>query len=212
MAQQREATTDRLVGVIARIKMERRSGQLTVRRGEGLTSEEGTLIFVQGQVTLASVGRRNGSDALNWLSTWGQARYMFTPIISDEELPIEFSSLSSSSLNRTATSPGHAAVRVDTDRLEPAPADTDRLEPAHPLTQIYEVPHITVELTEATASIDRAGLSRSHRRLYLLIDGHRSIIDLVPLVGKKAEEVRNMLHDLEWLGVIRIVNPPNVEL
>ncbi|MGH2506872.1 MAG: hypothetical protein ACRDHZ_05585 [Ktedonobacteraceae bacterium] len=45
MTQQGEATTDRLVGIIASIKMERRSGRLMVRRGEGLTAEEGTLLF-----------------------------------------------------------------------------------------------------------------------------------------------------------------------
>src|ERR1700730_11960673 len=83
MAQQRETTTDRLVSIIASIKLERKSGQLRVRRGEGLTSEEGILTFAQGQITQASIGRMNGPDALNWLSTWGQAHYTFlsvTPI------------------------------------------------------------------------------------------------------------------------------------
>src|SRR5260370_36464532 len=88
MAQQREATTDRLVGIIASIKMERRSGRLLVRRGDGLTSEEGTLVFVQGQVVEAHVGRRSGANAVNWLSTWGQARYVFTPLASNKETPI----------------------------------------------------------------------------------------------------------------------------
>src|SRR4051812_21954611 len=105
MAQQREATTDRLVGIIASIKMERRSGQLTVRRGTGPTSEEGTLIFLRGQITLASVERRTGSDALNWLSTWGQARYIFTPTASEIDSPTTFPTQPSSSFNAVATHP-----------------------------------------------------------------------------------------------------------
>lgn len=200
MAQQREASTDRLVGIIATIKLERKSGQLRVRRGAGLTSEEGALTFVHGQVIQANVGRRSGSDALNWLSTWGQAHYTFTSTLAstgDEKISLAVSE-----------PPSHSPGRAITNPLPDMQVNTDKLEFAHPPTPDREVPYISVEWTEAIPGIERAGLSRSHRRLYLLIDGHRSVHDLVPLVGKKAEEVRSMLHDLEWLGIIRIVNLP----
>lgn len=197
MAQQREATTNRLVGIIAEIKLERRSGQLIVKRGKGLASEEGMLIFVKGKITQAHAGRRSGPEALNWLSTWGQTRYIFTPTIV-EDAPETFFPLSTSSTGSAGTYPHLQASRIDTDRLET------------PQPLAYGVPHAIVGFTEASNRIENAGLSRAHRRLYLLIDGHRSAIELVPLLGKKAEEVRNMLHDLEWLGVIRIVNPPEV--
>jgi hypothetical protein len=195
MAQQREATTERLVGVIASIKLARRSGQLRVRRGEGLTSEEGILIFAMGQVTQANVGRRNGADALNWLSTWGQARYIFLAATSAEEVSIEFSTPPSATPERNT---GVLVARVNTDELE-----TEQPEEAG-----YEAPHARMELGEATTHIEGANLSRAHRRLYLLIDGHRSVYELAPLLGKKAEEVRSMLHDLESLRVIQIPNFP----
>ncbi len=201
MAQQREATTDRLVGIIASIKMERRSGQFTVRRGEGLMSEEGVLVFVQGQVTEAQVGRRSGADALNWLSTWGSARYTFT---SDKEVPDRgFTPV-------PMTSPGKVTSPLSPLRAL-SPVNTDKLEPGTSHILSNGVPHITVAFAEATARIDRAGLSRAHRHLYQLIDGQRTALELVPLVGRKVEEVRNMLHDLEWLGVIRVESPPPVE-
>jgi len=196
MAQHHEATTDRLVGIIASIKIERRSGQLTVKRGEGLNAEEGILIFIQGQITQANVGRRNGPEALNWLSTWGQARYTFMPLTPDEELPIVLSAISLSGSGRMATNPHLPAAQVNTDSLTSP----------HPLARAYGIPYTTAELMEATARIQQAGLSRTHRRLYLLIDGKRSAIELVPLLGKSAEEVRNMLHDLEWLDIVRITN------
>lgn len=200
MAQQREASTDRLVGIIATIKLERKSGQLRVRRGEGLTSEEGALTFVQGQITQAHVGRRDGSDALNWLSTWGQARYTFTSTLAsggEEEISFVLSEPPASSPGRAITNP-----------LPDIQVHTDKLEFASPFVPEREVPYISVELSEAMTAIERAGLSRAHRRLYLLIDGHRSIHDLAPLIGKKPEEARSMLHDLEWLGIIRIVGLP----
>lgn len=196
MAQRREAITDHLIGIIASIKMERRSGQLRVRRGEGLTSEEGTLTFIQGQVTQASVGRRSGAEALNWLSTWGQTQYIFTSAAADKGANFTFTALLSSPPDKIATNPGLQAAQVHTDRLktDPLPAPSQ------------EVPHVSVELSEAMARIERAGLSRTHRRLYLLIDGYRSVDDLEPFIGRKAEEVRSMLHDLEWLGIIQITH------
>ncbi len=194
MTQQREATTDRLVGIIANIKIERKSGLLQVKRGEGLTSEEGILTFIQGQITHASVGRRNGADALNWLSTWGQAQYIFTSPGSDEEAALAFSSPPPSSPGKAATNPGLRATQVHTDRLETEPLPGDNA----------TIPRPCVELSEATTRIERSGLLRSHRRLYLLIDGHRSVSDLEPLISRKTEEVLSMLHDLEWLGVIQL--------
>jgi hypothetical protein len=190
MAQHREATTDRLVGIIASIKMERKSGQLRVKRGEGLTSEEGILTFIQGQVTQASVGRRSGADALNWLCTWGQAHYIFTSPGSGEE-----GGLSISSATFSATQGLTTPVRR-TDRLE-----------TEPLEHINrEIPRASIEVRRALARIERSGLPRSHRRLFLLIDGHRSIDELGSLSSKKSEEIRNMLHDLEWLGVVQVVS------
>ncbi len=198
MAQQREAATDRLVGVIANIKIEHRSGQLRVRRGEGLTSEEGLLTFVQGQITQANAGRRNGADALNWLSTWGQTRYVFTSLTLDEKANAAFSPQSPLP-ESVITNPAVLAIQVNTDKLA-----WDE----HVPTSGYETLRVTMELHEATTRIERAGLSRSHRRLYLLIDGHRAVRELVPLIGKQTEEVRSMLHDLEWLGVIQIAHFP----
>ena len=83
MAQQQELLTDRLVSVISSIQRGRRSGVLTAKRGEGIALEEGTIIFANGQVSQANVGRRRGSEALNWLSTWGSCRFMFVPASSE---------------------------------------------------------------------------------------------------------------------------------
>jgi hypothetical protein len=201
MAQQREAATDRLVGIIARIKMERKSGQLRVRRGEGLTTEEGILTFAQGQVTQASVGRRSGAEAVNWLSTWGQARYIFLSADGDDGIAFA-PAPPASSPGKALTGSSLPTARVNTDRL-----DTENLKLTPPPLPAEEVPCPCIELRDALAHIEHAGLSRAHRRLALLIDGHRSLHELAPLIGKSADETRSMLHDLEWLGVIQITPP-----
>lgn len=201
MTHQREATTDHLVAIIATIKMERQSGQLRVRRGEGLTTEEGILTFHQGQITRASVGRRSNAEALNWLSTWGQAHYTFLPTISGEEIDLEI--FMPGGTGKAVTHPDLLVARANTDRLNTEDLDLDQ-----PTGPLYETPRACAGLTEAAAHIARAGLSRAHKRLFLLIDGHRSVYELAPLSGKGLEEVRSMLQDLEWLGIIQMAGPP----
>ncbi|HLI71923.1 MAG TPA: DUF4388 domain-containing protein [Ktedonobacteraceae bacterium] len=197
MIHQHEATTDRLIGIIATIKLERKSGQLRVRRGEGLISEEGLITFRQGQITQASVGRRSGADALNWLSTWGKTRYLFTSLAPDE-------GTTTGPLSQPA-SPEDSAV----DRVAPVvEVNTDKLKWEQVHEPRNDTPRAIMKLHEATERMERAGLSRSHRRLFLLIDGNRSLDELALLLGKKLDEVRGMLHDLEWLGMIEVVHAP----
>jgi len=50
------------------------------------------------------------------------------------------------------------------------------------------------------------GLSRAHRRLFLLIDGKRSIDELAPLIGRTPDEVSELLRDLEHASVILMPN------
>lgn len=189
MAQQREMTTDRLVSVIANIKLERRSGQLLMRRGEGLAAEEGTLLFVRGQVTQANVGRRSGSDALNWLSTWKLAHYIFIPATSSE-----------------APAPAAPPASSGAGNLPGLPVERpEEFEPARAVLPGDQVPYAIVALSEAVARLERAGFSRSYRLLYLLIDGRRSVHELVQLVGRNVEEVHTMLYNMERLGILQMV-------
>lgn len=200
MTQQYEAITERLVDIIATIKLELRSGKLTVKRGEGLTAEEGMVVFARGQVIQATVGRRSGSDALNWLSTWRQTRYTFMPAETDKKAARSFTPLPAVPLP-SEYSPAHPTGpvpgEVETDKLPPAFSRNSRI-------ALDEVPYTMTELGEATARMGQIGLSRLYRSLYLLIDGRRSIGEIAHLVGKPVEEVRAMLRTLARLGIIHI--------
>src|SRR6266496_2211913 len=79
MSQQQELFTDRLVSVISSFQRERRSGVLIAKRGEGIFLEEGTIVFVNGQITEARAGRLRDSAARNLLSTWESCRFLFVP-------------------------------------------------------------------------------------------------------------------------------------
>ena len=56
---------------------------------------------------------------------------------------------------------------------------------------------------DAVQRIDRMQLSRAHRRLFLLIDGHRTTADLARLMGRRQVEVDDLLQDLERADVIK---------
>jgi len=51
--------------------------------------------------------------------------------------------------------------------------------------------------------IEQAHLSRLHRHLFLLLDGQRTLADLTRLIGRRSEDVEQLLLDLESIGVIQ---------
>lgn len=211
---QQEAATDRLVEVIQSIQVAQDSGVLIVRRGEGRTLEEGTIVFVNGQVTQSAVERRSDKAALNWLSTWGQCRYIYIPSTAPGVLPerpeirntpppISDDPTSTprprvtDTLSRIPISP----LRRQTEPQEVAPSgQRDPL--VNERSQV--VPQSILVLNLALRRIEQGKLTRSHRQLFLLVDGQRSSVELARLVGKSQGEVYELLRDLERVGVIHL--------
>ena len=215
MSQQRETATDRLVSIIQIIQLGRKTGLLTARRGDGITQEEGTISFIKGQITQTIVGRRRGSEALNWLTTWGNCRFTF--VSSD---PSETSSLSPISTRAQEIETKDTDPRLRSQRpfvnnqTGPLTAgESNRVEPQNPITPLPApappaIPFRTRQIDSALRVIENMGLSRTHRRLLLLIDGQRSIPELVRLMGRSEQEVAILLHDLEQATVIQIPSMP----
>jgi Domain of unknown function (DUF4388) len=52
------------------------------------------------------------------------------------------------------------------------------------------------------AFIDQVGLTREHRRLFMLIDGQRTTHELISLMNKNPEKVIELLTDLERAGIV----------
>jgi len=202
MTQRRGTVTDRLLNVIQVLQLGKKTGNLLVERGEGMKLEDGEIIFSNGQVIQAQGGRLQGQEALSWLSTWSTCRFIFVPETKAATTrPLGSSQLTSLPAARsTITQP-----LKDTQPHLPVASSTrqelDWIEQKSPATQ--PGPHRTCAAEDAFRLLDRAGLSRSHRHLFLLVDGHRTIVELVRLTGRPPEEVQRLLHDLEDIGVIR---------
>lgn len=223
MSQQRETATDRLVSIIQLVQLGRKTGVLTAKRGDGITQEEGSITFIKGQITQTVVGRRKGSEALNWLTTWGNCRFSF---VSTD--PAETSSLTSipsevqkhgtrdtdprlrlqrpSENNQTGPLAGGESNYVTHDHQGNPGNQRDPITP--PPESVVTVPYRTRQVDSALRMIENMGLSRTHRHLFLLIDGQRSIPELVLLMRRSEQEIASLLHDLEQATVIQIPSRP----
>lgn len=211
MSQQRETATDRLVSIIQVIQLGRKTGLLTAKRGEGITREEGTITFIKGKITQTTAGRRKGSEALNWLTTWGNCRFTFVSSDLSETSP------SLTPIPPNASAPGMNGTDPDLRQqrslqkrqTEPLLAgESNGVAPQRPNKAVpattSSIPFRMRQIDSALRVIENMGLSRTHRHLLLLIDGQRSIPELVRLIGRSEHEVASLLYDLEQATVIQI--------
>ena len=205
MAKQRETVTNSITNVIQVIQLGQKSGVLTVERGEGAAFEEGMITFVNGQVVAALTAVLNGQNALHWISSWGTCRYAFIPTHTSE-IPSIAPPVSPPAFEQGMTNNGtHPRIPISPLRESAArrQASNGRTEEVNSLMPASVVPHLVKSLEESLHRAEQLGLSRSHRRLLLLVDGQRNIADMVRLIGRTEYEVQKLLLDLEQAGIIR---------
>ena len=218
MSQQPKTETDRLANVIQVLQLGQKTGRLIVERNEGPRFEQGIITFVNGQVVQASVNQQQGPDALNWLRSWGACRFTFTPE--------QRSGTTGRMPTMTSQTPawGGSGYRPNGTSPLPAPA-AGPVPPAGPAssqqrtysrttknlggsgqltpTAWLATPYRTRHIEEGMHLIEHMGLSRIHRRLFLLIDGGRTVKELIRLMAHEPEDVQRLLQDLERAGVIQ---------
>ncbi len=212
MPQQPATSTDRLINVIEVIQLGRKTGTLTAERDVGSMLEHGMITFVNGRVIQASVGQHTGFPAFSVLKTWSTCRFAFTPS--------DTSQITQQITQPLAPVTGEASIPRDfvTDPTLPTPATANHKQNGlmaaggqgmnsawgmHSSAAAGAVPYPIRPYNEALLWIERMGLSRAHRRLFLLIDGYRILPELVRLMGRREDEVNALLRDLEGADLIR---------
>lgn len=213
MSQQPKTETDRLANVIQVLQLGQKTGRLVVERNNGQFFEHGIVTFISGQIVQASTGQRQGQDALAWLGSWGPCRFSFSieqrsgytgqitafPLQRHSQGETTYStSHHTSPLTNTSpvsTSGQHAIFSRTTGKLGGSGSFL--------LTQWMSIPFRTRYMEEGMHLIEQMGLSRAHRRLFLLIDGRRTPQELVRLMAHDPAEVYRLLKDLERAGVVQ---------
>jgi hypothetical protein len=209
MPQQPTTLTDQLANVIQVIQLGRKSGTLTVERSSGISLERGTVYFVNGLMTKASAHGLSGLAAFQWLNTWSSCRFTFTP--SDSEITTrKLPSLRPAQLPEQEHESFH-----DTDPTQQFQAQAkafpdagiennqNRHKDLSVQNESARIPKQLRSLEDTVQRIERMKLSRAHRRLFLLIDGHRNTADLARLMGRRQVEVVALLQDLERADVVK---------
>jgi hypothetical protein len=66
-----------------------------------------------------------------------------------------------------------------------------------------QAPYRLWQGSDALAFLNKVKVSRLHKHVFLLLDGQRTIGDLVRITGHSFEEIAHLLNDLERLGIIK---------
>ena len=216
MSQPRETTTNNLADVIQVIQIGHRTGTLTVERGESTTFEEGTIVFVNGQIIDAKCGQQSGPVALGWLTTWTTCRFSFIVDASKTSTNPSYPQIGS---QQTTTRSGTFSSRPNTSSRSNISSRTDsrnntphtnpitnRNQSTNPLSIpnhfVVQTPYRIRTDNSVLSFIDQVGLTREHRRLFMLIDGQRTTNELISLMNKNPEKVIELLTDLERAGIV----------
>jgi hypothetical protein len=209
MPQQPTTLTDRLANVIQVIQLGRKSGTLIAERSSGNSLEYGTVCFVNGLMTQASAHQLRGLAAFQWLNTWGSCRFTFTP----SESAATTTKLHSLRPDQMPV-PEHETFQDTrpTMRIQAqakafsgsGAGDNQNHQTDLTLQNVSgSIPNQVRSLEDAIQRIESMKLSRAHRRLFLLIDGHRTTTDLARLMGRRQVEVDALLQDLERADVVK---------
>lgn len=197
MPQQRGTETSQLANVIEVIQLGRKTGVLTVERGTDVSLEMGEITFDYGHFVQARTNRGlQGQQAFIWLRSWSTCRFTF---VSAQEATRTTQPLPTVSRHE------FAQKKRDTQpqRVPPETLQLPTLSIKKTDTALLVVPQRIQQLENALQLIAQAHLSRTHRQLFLLIDGQRNATELFRLIGRKSDEGLILLRDLTYIGVIR---------
>ena len=196
MTQRRVTAVEQLSRVIDALQLGKKTGILTVEQGEGNKFVEGTIVFVLGEVVQAAIGSYVGKDATTILFSWQACRFCFVPMLPEE---ITQQSLPTS---RSQTVPN----KVPKNTYKPS-YGTQQTEPAFQ-DDMSRRPLIIVPYKDSMDGIlrilEQQGFSRTHRHLFLMIDGRRSIRALANLIRRTPDETITLLAEMEQAGLIRL--------
>ena len=196
VTQQQRRITDNLARIIQIVQIEGRTGELRVRRGEGINAEIGSIGFTNGQIVFSQIGSYMGPDALNILVNWGKCVFVFIPHLTTGPLqqtgPIQ---------SQRETSPIVPQLR----QLSPPQTDQPNVASANSAFPLTAVPRATMSVMKAIGIIEKAGFPRLYRQVILAIDGRQAVGELIRSVNCTPEEMSQILQTLEELTIIRVV-------
>jgi len=142
------------------------------------------------------------------MKTWQDCAFSFQPSKESQHIPILPPTILSDAANARDTTGLHQVPPVRKPLgVRRQKSETSKLVVVLQETLFPEaVPYRTQAVDKALQLIKEEAYSRIHRHIFLLVDGHRSVSDLMRLIGRDKDEVVKLLRDLEKLDIIQIPN------
>jgi len=197
MPPQRGTETSRLANVIEVIQLGRKTGVLTVERSTDSSPEMGEITFDNGHIIQARSNRgTQGQQALLWLRSWHACRFTFIP--APQATARTTRRLPAISQDGLAQKQRDTQLQRVPSSVVQVPVPTIRT-----TAEMLMVPQRIQQPENALQLIAQARLSRTHRQLFLLVDGQRNAAELLRLIGRRQGEGLTLLRDLAYIGVIR---------
>jgi hypothetical protein len=212
MFSEQETMTDQLVSIIRHIQLKRGTGTLSAIRGEDATIESGTIVFVRGKVVQADTDCYHDREALNWLSTWNTCRVAFVPATGSEDIPLSSGPRflpSNANMRQIPESMHRENDLFSKIGITPIPDNAvGNLNTPTSVSAPHQIfPYRSKPPNIALYLIKLKGLSRSHRRLFLLIDGTHNLAELANLLNRNQFDALTLLYDLQMANCIIIPSP-----
>jgi hypothetical protein len=224
MGKARDTATDRLSNVIEVVELGRRTGMLSAERGAGPGYEEGEIYFVGGRAVYAVHAQLRGREALGALGQWGVCRFCFeTQVRAPLPNITEPMSTPGSQIARAGptgptsggsgfgwpsgplggSAPG-VPMRGDNTARDSRAAATPGAVPgvAQSTGPLARRPRRAPDMRDLMTVVTTHNLSRGHRAILLLADGHHNILDIARLASKTVDEVTQLITDLQTRGLI----------
>ena len=207
MAKGRDDSAERMSDLFALLRTRRQSGLLSVERYENGRFEEGEVTFQKGQPVDAQTGNRTGQNAISYLLVWRRVDFSFTPEtmlpppITPSRLPNPPTPIPPTPAERPINSTGPLSPLRQRTPLPDTnlPQLSSSAQQATNKSAFFE--RIPRKLANEQNVMDMA-LTRPQRSLYLLIDGRRTVADLIRVTHRDEQEVYHLLTELQARGLI----------
>ncbi|MBV9230083.1 MAG: DUF4388 domain-containing protein [Chloroflexi bacterium] len=197
MTKGRDNPAERLGDVLELIQSRGQHGLLSVERFEAGRFEEGEIYFDGGKPVYARCGNMSGKEALSWLSSWRQIYFSFKKNAPRPRLFTEMPP-AISPLPPSSPQSGQKAVRESSSEYKKAPVNSGSgfsySDPGSIVPQRLRVDQDVLSLP----------LTRPQRSIYLLVDGHRTLVDLARCVNKNIVDVIQLLAELQEHGLVSL--------
>lgn len=192
MAKDRKTTTESIEDLLGAMRAQQQTGLLRVEYFRKGRLEEGEIYLSLGQPIYARTARLAGAEALQHLLGWRNYYYSFV----DNEPPPPANIFPSFN-----TAPPAQQTPIPMPALQPVGAAL-RWTVQGPVAAVQDRERQVLQKNRVERDVFSLGLTRRQRLVYFLIDGRRSVAELVRLTNKTVQEVDEIINELQAQGLI----------